>query len=328
MSLAEPSLPLVDTAWRNPMTALVYWNCNTEGLDVLEITGVSHVYANGTRALDDVTLSIPRGMFGLLGPNGAGKSTLMRTIATLQTPTAGTIRFGDLDILANPEELRRTLGYLPQDFGVYPRVTAYQMLDHMAVLKGISSKGERKAVVETLLEQTNLWSVRSKAIAGFSGGMRQRFGIAQALIGNPKLIIVDEPTAGLDPEERNRFLNLLSSIGENVVVILSTHIVEDVADLCPRMAVLADGKLQLEGAPLDLIMQTKGRVWKKSIRREELEAHQEQHQVISTRLFAGRTIIHILSDSPPDGFDPVDAGLEDVYFTTLADLRRPVRLAA
>ena len=295
---------------------------------MLEITEVSHVYANGTRALDNVTLSIPRGMFGLLGPNGAGKSTLMRTIATLQTPTAGTIRFGDLDILANPEDLRRTLGYLPQDFGVYPRVTAYQMLDHMAVLKGVSSKGERKAVVETLLEQTNLWSVRSKAIAGFSGGMRQRFGIAQALIGNPRLIIVDEPTAGLDPEERNRFLNLLSSIGENVVVILSTHIVEDVADLCPRMAVLAGGKVQLEGAPLDLITQTKGRVWKKSIRRDELEAHQAQHQVISTRLFAGRTIIHILSDSPPDGFDPVDAGLEDVYFTTLADLRRPARLAA
>lgn len=295
---------------------------------MLEITGVSHIYANGTHALDNVTLSIPRGMFGLLGPNGAGKSTLMRTIATLQTPTAGTIRFGDLDILANPEELRRTLGYLPQDFGVYPRVTAYQMLDHMAVLKGISSKSERKAVVETLLEQTNLWSVRSKAIAGFSGGMRQRFGIAQALIGNPKLIIVDEPTAGLDPEERNRFLNLLSSIGENVVVILSTHIVEDVADLCPRMAVLAGGKVQLEGAPLDLITQTKGRVWRKSIRRDELETHQAQHQVISTRLFAGRTIIHILSDSPPDGFDPVDAGLEDVYFTTLADLRRPARLAA
>lgn len=295
---------------------------------MLEIAGVSHVYANGTHALDNVNLSIPRGMFGLLGPNGAGKSTLMRTIATLQTPTAGTIRFGELDILANPEELRRTLGYLPQDFGVYPRVTAYQMLDHMAVLKGISSKGERKAVVETLLEQTNLWSVRSKAIAGFSGGMRQRFGIAQALIGNPKLIIVDEPTAGLDPEERNRFLNLLSSIGENVVVILSTHIVEDVADLCPRMAVLAGGRVQLEGAPLDLITQTKGRVWKKSISRDELEAHQAQHQVISTRLFAGRTIIHILSDSPPDGFDPVDAGLEDVYFTTLADLRRPARLAA
>lgn len=295
---------------------------------MLEIVGVSHVYANGTRALDNVNLSIPRGMYGLLGPNGAGKSTLMRTIATLQTPTDGAIRFGDLDILANPEELRKTLGYLPQDFGVYPRVTAYQMLDHMAVLKGIAGKSERKAVVETLLEQTNLWSVRSKAIAGFSGGMRQRFGIAQALIGNPELIIVDEPTAGLDPEERNRFLNLLSGIGENVVVILSTHIVEDVADLCPRMAVLAGGKVQLEGAPLDLIAQTKGRVWKKSIARDELEAHQEQYQVISTRLFAGRTIIHILADSSPAGFDAVDAGLEDVYFTTLADLRRPTQIAA
>jgi len=295
---------------------------------VLEIKGVSHVYANGTRALDNVNLSIPRGMYGLLGPNGAGKSTLMRTIATLQTPTDGSIRFGDLDILANPQELRKTLGYLPQDFGVYPRVTAYQMLDHMAVLKGISGKGERKAVVETLLEQTNLWSVRSKAIAGFSGGMRQRFGIAQALIGNPALIIVDEPTAGLDPEERNRFLNLLSGIGENIVVILSTHIVEDVADLCPRMAVLAGGKVQLEGAPLALIAQTKGRVWKKSIGRDDLEAHQTQYQVISTRLFAGRTIIHILADSPPAGFDAVDAGLEDVYFTTLADLRRPAQLAA
>ena len=295
---------------------------------MLEITGVSHVYANGTRALDNVNLSIPRGMYGLLGPNGAGKSTLMRTIATLQTPTDGAIRFGDLDILARPEDLRKTLGYLPQDFGVYPRVTAYQMLDHMAVLKGIPGKGERKAVVETLLEQTNLWSVRSKAIAGFSGGMRQRFGIAQALIGNPELIIVDEPTAGLDPEERNRFLNLLSGIGDNVVVILSTHIVEDVADLCPRMAVLAGGKVQLEGAPLDLIAQTKGRVWKKSIGRDELEAHQTQYQVISTRLFAGRTIIHILADSAPPGFDPVDAGLEDVYFTTLADLRRPAQIAA
>ncbi len=295
---------------------------------MLEITGVSHVYANGTRALDNVTLSIPRGMYGLLGPNGAGKSTLMRTIATLQTPTDGAIRFGDLDILANPEDLRKTLGYLPQDFGVYPRVTAYQMLDHMAVLKGISGKGDRKAVVETLLEQTNLWSVRSKAIAGFSGGMRQRFGIAQALIGNPALIIVDEPTAGLDPEERNRFLNLLSGIGENVVVILSTHIVEDVADLCPRMAVLAGGKVQLEGAPLDLIAQTNGRVWKKSIGRDELATHQAQYQVISTRLFAGRTIIHILADAPPTGFDAVDAGLEDVYFTTLADLRRPAQLAA
>jgi ABC-2 type transport system ATP-binding protein len=289
---------------------------------MLEISNVSHVYPNGTKALNNVNLSIPRGMYGLLGPNGAGKSTLMRTIATLQAPTEGMIKFGDLDILADPESLRKTLGYLPQDFGVYPRVTAYDMLDHMAVLKGIAGKGERKAVVETLLNQTNLWNVRSKYIAGFSGGMRQRFGIAQALIGNPELIIVDEPTAGLDPEERNRFLNLLAGIGEKVVVILSTHIVEDVSDLCPRMAVLAGGQVQLEGAPLALIEQTKGRVWKKSIGRDELDAHQEKYQIISTRLFAGRTIIHILADSKPAGFDAVEAGLEDVYFTTLADLRR------
>ncbi|WP_430446289.1 ABC transporter ATP-binding protein [Sphingorhabdus contaminans] len=289
---------------------------------MLEISGVSHVYANGTRALDAVNLSIPRGMYGLLGPNGAGKSTLMRTIATLQTPTGGSIKFGDLDILQNPGELRKRLGYLPQDFGVYPRVTAFNMLDHMAVLKGVSNKGERKAVVETLLNQTNLWNHRNQFIAGFSGGMRQRFGIAQALIGSPELIIVDEPTAGLDPEERNRFLNLLAGISENVVIILSTHIVDDVADLCPRMAVLAGGRVQLEGAPLDLIAQTKGRIWKKTIGRDELEAHQQQYQVISTRLFAGRTIIHILADAKPAGFDDVEAGLEDVYFTTLADLRR------
>jgi ABC-2 type transport system ATP-binding protein len=289
---------------------------------MLEINNVSHVYPNGTKALDNVSLSIPRGMYGLLGPNGAGKSTLMRTIATLQAPTEGSIKFGDLDILADPESLRKTLGYLPQDFGVYPRVTAYDMLDHMAVLKGISGKSDRKAVVETLLNQTNLWTVRSKYIAGFSGGMRQRFGIAQALIGNPELIIVDEPTAGLDPEERNRFLNLLAGIGEKVVVILSTHIVEDVSDLCPRMAVLAGGQVQLEGAPQTLIEQTKGRIWRKSINREELGAHQEKYQIISTRLFAGRTIIHVLSDSKPAGFDGVEAGLEDVYFTTLADLRR------
>jgi ABC-2 type transport system ATP-binding protein len=295
---------------------------------MLEITGVSHVYANGTRALDNVTLSIPRGMYGLLGPNGAGKSTLMRTIATLQTPTSGAIRFGDLDILESPEELRKHLGYLPQDFGVYPRVTAYDMLDHMAVLKGIIGKSDRKQVVEALLEQTNLWDHRSHFIAGFSGGMRQRFGIAQALIGNPELIIVDEPTAGLDPEERNRFLNLLAGISDNVVIILSTHIVDDVADLCPRMAVLAGGQVRLEGAPLDLIEKAKGRVWKKTIAREELEQHQAQFEVISTRLYAGRTIIHILADSPPAGFENVQAGLEDVYFTTLADLRRPTQIAA
>jgi ABC-type multidrug transport system ATPase subunit len=290
---------------------------------MLELNDVSHVYGNGTRALDNVTLSIPRGMYGLLGPNGAGKSTLMRTIATLQTPTEGSIRFGDMDVIAEPERLRRTLGYLPQDFGVYPRVSAHDMLDHMAVLKGISSASDRKATVEALLNQVNLWSVRKKALAGFSGGMRQRFGIAQALIGNPELIIVDEPTAGLDPEERNRFLNLLAEIGENVVVILSTHIVEDVSDLCPRVAVLAGGKIQLEGAPIDLIHSTRGRIWMKVIDRAELERYRSDYELISTRLFAGRTVVHILSDRDPgNGFASVDGGLEDVYFSTLAQSRR------
>jgi len=296
---------------------------------MLQLSGVSHVYPNGTRALDDVSLTIPTGMFGLLGPNGAGKSTLMRTVATLQTPTAGRIMFGDIDVIAQPERLRETLGYLPQDFGVYPRVSAYAMLDHMCVLKGIASAADRKATVETLLNQTNLWAVRGKAIAGFSGGMRQRFGIAQALIGNPRLIIVDEPTAGLDPEERNRFLNLLAEIGENVVVILSTHIVEDVADLCPRMAVLAQGRIQLEGAPLELIERARGSVWAKTIRRDELEAMKASHEVISTRLFAGRTIVHVLSDQDPgQGFAPVAGGLEDVYFATLAKSRRATTAAA
>ena len=289
---------------------------------MLEIQHLSHTYANGTVALDDVSLSIPRGMFGLLGPNGAGKSTLMRTVATLQEPTAGSITFGEIDVLKDPEALRRTLGYLPQDFGVYPRVTAYSMLDQMAVLKGITNGADRKSVVETLLNQTNLWAVRNKAIAGFSGGMRQRFGIAQALIGNPELIIVDEPTAGLDPEERNRFLNLLAAIGDNVVVILSTHIVDDVADLCPRMAVLANGRLQLEGPPAELIASTRGRVWRKTISHAELEKYQSDYEVISTRLFAGNTIVHVLSDTQPKGFEPVEGGLEDVYFATLSTLRR------
>ncbi|MGA9582042.1 MAG: ABC transporter ATP-binding protein [Allosphingosinicella sp.] len=290
---------------------------------MLELADVSHVYPNGTRALDHVTLTIPRGMYGLLGPNGAGKSTLMRNVATLQTPTEGTIRFGEIDVIAEPEKLRRTLGYLPQDFGVYPRVSAYDMLDHMAVLKGIASAGARKTTVEGLLHQVNLWDVRKKALAGFSGGMRQRFGIAQALIGNPELIIVDEPTAGLDPEERNRFLNLLAEIGENVVVILSTHIVEDVSDLCPRMAVLAGGRIQLEGAPLELIRSTKGRIWMKVIERGEVDDYREKYELISTRLFAGRTVIHILADSDPgNGFESVEGGLEDVYFSTLAQSRR------
>ncbi|MEM7664874.1 MAG: ABC transporter ATP-binding protein [Pseudomonadota bacterium] len=296
---------------------------------MLELRNVSHVYSNGTRALDDVTLNIPKGMFGLLGPNGAGKSTLMRTVATLQSPTEGSITFDGLDILAEPEELRKRLGYLPQDFGVYPRVSAYDMLDHMAVLKGIASSKERKDTVETLLAQVNLWDVRKKAIAGFSGGMRQRFGIAQALIGNPDLIIVDEPTAGLDPEERNRFLNLLAEIGENVVVILSTHIVEDVADLCPRMAVIVQGSIKLEGAPKDLIEQSRGTIWAKTIERGELEAYRKMYEVISTRLFAGNTIVHIQSEiDPGDGFAAADGGLEDVYFSTLATTRRGTIAAA
>ncbi|HYD53591.1 MAG TPA: ABC transporter ATP-binding protein [Gemmatimonadaceae bacterium] len=290
---------------------------------MLTLTDVTHVYPNGTRALDRVSLTIPLGMYGLLGPNGAGKSTLMRTVATLQTPTEGTIRFGDLDVVREPERLRRTLGYLPQDFGVYPRVSAYDMLDHLAVLKGIASRADRRTTVESLLHQTNLWSVRRKALAGFSGGMRQRFGIAQALIGNPQLIIVDEPTAGLDPEERNRFLDLLAEIGERVVVILSTHIVDDVSDLCPRMAVLAEGRVQLEGAPQALIESTRGRIWRKAVERAELAAHRERYQVLSTRLLAGRTVLHVLSDQHPGGgFAPADAGLEDVYFSTLARARR------
>ena len=254
---------------------------------MLEISNLSHTYANGTKALDDVSLSIPKGMYGLLGPNGAGKSTLMRTVATLQAPTEGTVFFGDINVLAQPDRLRKTLGYLPQDFGVYPRVSAYSMLDQLAVMKGITGKGERKSVVETLLEQTNLWAVRNKNIAGFSGGMRQRFGIAQALIGNPELIIVD-----------------------------------DVADLCPRMAVLANGRLQLEGKPADLVAATRGRIWAKTIDRSELEKYQESHEIISTRLFAGQSVIHVLSDKQPAGFEPVEGGLEDVYFSTLSVLRR------
>ncbi len=290
---------------------------------MLSIEGLSHTYANGTRALDGVTLQIPRGMFGLLGPNGAGKSTLMRTIATLQQPTSGSIRFGDLDVIRQPELLRRTLGYLPQDFGVYPRVSAWDLLEHLAILKGIAHRGERRDTVEALLHQVNLWDVRKKAVSGFSGGMRQRFGIAQALIGRPQLVVVDEPTAGLDPEERNRFLNLLAAIGEHVVVILSTHIVEDVADLCPRMAVLASGRILLEGAPLELIGGLNGRVWKKEIAHGELESWRARCEVISSRLFAGRTVIHVLSDTPPgDGFLPVSGGLEDVYFSTLSATRK------
>jgi ABC-type multidrug transport system ATPase subunit len=290
---------------------------------MLIIENLTHIYGDGKKALDEVSLTVPHGMYGLLGPNGAGKSTLMRTIATLQAPTSGYIRFGDIDVLKTPELLRRTLGYLPQDFGVYPRVSAYEMLDHMAVLKGVADAKTRKAVVESLLAQVNLWDVRKRALAGFSGGMRQRFGIAQALIGDPSLIIVDEPTAGLDPEERNRFLNLLAEIGENVVVILSTHIVEDVSDLCPAMAIICDGRIVREGAPAELVRGLQGRIWMKAIDKADLEAVKAERQVISTRLFAGRTVIHVLADSDPgDGFAPVAGGLEDVYFSTLATCDR------
>jgi ABC-type multidrug transport system ATPase subunit len=250
---------------------------------MLTLFGVTHVYGDGTRALDNVNLTIPKGMFGLLGPNGAGKSTLMRSIATLQSPSEGSIRFGDIDVIRQPAQLRATLGYLPQDFGVYPRVSAQDLLEHLAVLKGFSRAGLRRSQVESLLKQVNLWSVRNKPVSGFSGGMRQRFGIAQALIGNPSLIIVDEPTAGLDPEERNRFNNLLAEIGENVVVILSTHIVDDVTDLCSRMAIISEGRIVLEGSPLELTARLQGRIWRRLIGREALSDFRSRFRVISLR---------------------------------------------
>ena len=290
---------------------------------MLKIDRLSHVYPNGTRALDSVSLEVGPGMFGLLGPNGAGKSTLMRCVATLQTPTSGSIRFGDIDVLNDPDALRRTLGYLPQDFGVYPRVTAYDMLDHLAVLKGLVARGERRDTIESLLHQVNLWGARKRSLAGYSGGMRQRFGVAQSLIGRPQLIIVDEPTAGLDPEEANRFLNLLSEIAENTVVILSTHIVQDAANLCPRTAILVGGRLVSDGSPQELIAGLRGRIWQKTIAKGELEAHRASHEVIATLLQAGRTVIHVLSDTNPGaGFSPVDGSLEDVYFATLSSVRR------
>jgi ABC-2 type transport system ATP-binding protein len=284
----------------------------------LMIDGLSKTYANGVRALDDVSLRIPTGMFGLLGPNGAGKSTLMRTIATLQEPDSGTITLDGLDVLREKDAVRRLLGYLPQEFGVYPRVSAEEMLSHIAVLKGITASGPRRTTVERLLQQTNLWDARKRKLGTFSGGMKQRFGIAQALLGDPRLIIVDEPTAGLDPAERNRFLNLLSEIGENIIVILSTHIVEDVTDLCSRMAIISRGQVLLTGNPMDAIDSLRGRVWRRAIPREKLIDIQSRYDVISTHLLAGRTIVHVIADAPPDDeFEPVAPGLEDVYFSTL-----------
>jgi ABC-2 type transport system ATP-binding protein len=287
----------------------------------LTIAHLSKTYPNGHRALIDVSLTIPQGMFGLLGPNGAGKSTLMRTIATLQEPDAGTIRLNEIDVLVQKEDVRKTLGYLPQEFGVYPNVTALDLLDHFAVLKGITARRQRKEVVAALLSQTNLHEVRKKKLGSFSGGMRQRFGIAVALLGNPSLIIVDEPTAGLDPAERVRFLNLLSELGENAIVILSTHIVEDVSELCSRMAIIDRGRILLESEPIRAIERLQGRVWKKILDRAELPEYERAHRVVSTKLFAGRIVVHVYSEERPDAsFDPVDVDLEDVYFTTMAGL--------
>jgi ABC-type multidrug transport system ATPase subunit len=286
---------------------------------MLKIDKLTHTYPNGVEALNNITLTIPKGMFGLLGPNGAGKSSLMRTLATLQQPTAGSLYFNDMDILAEPDLIRRTLGYLPQEFGVYPRGSAVDLLDHMAVLKGIISRKERRRVVDSLLFQTNLYEDRKKRVSTFSGGMRQRFGIAQALIGEPQLIIVDEPTAGLDPEERNRFHNLLSDIGENIVVILSTHIVDDVADLCSNMAMMAKGKIISSGEPATLVDELQGRIWEKTIDKSALSVYQENHHVISSHLSMGKFVIRVESGiHPGDGFAFVPANLEDVYFYSMS----------
>ena len=285
----------------------------------LTIADLSKTYPNGVHALRKVSLTIPTGMFGLLGPNGAGKSTLMRTLATLQDADSGSARIGNIDVLRDKATVRSMLGYLPQDFGVYPKVSAEDLLDHLARLKGIEDRARRRDVVATLLKQTNLFEVRKKALGGFSGGMRQRFGIAQALIGNPQLIIVDEPTAGLDPEERVRFHNLLAEIGENVIVILSTHIVSDVSDLCARMAIIDKGEVLLAGEPSQLTSTLSGRVWQKQVARSELEAARGAHAVISTRLVGGRTLINVVGDTPPDdSFVPVESTLEDVYFAAIA----------
>ncbi len=295
---------------------------------MLTLSGVTKTYATGVRALHCIDLTIQPGLFGLLGPNGAGKSTLMRTIAALQEPDCGTIALDGVDVVADPQFLRRRLGYLPQDFGVYPGVSASALLDHIAVLKGITNRHERREQVEALLALTNLYDVRRHAVSTFSGGMKRRFGIAQALLGSPRLIIVDEPTAGLDPEERNRFHNLLSEIGEGAVVLLSTHIVEDVSDLCPRMAILAEGRIVAGGEPAKLIAELEGRLWRKAIAKADVGAYRERHDVISTHLFAGETQVHVVADARPEtGFEAIAPHLEDVYFSVLASLPREERVA-
>lgn len=291
----------------------------------LRITNLSKTYSNGVQALKNVHLDIPIGMFGLLGPNGAGKSTLMRTISTLQEPDEGSIMLGDLNVLTQKDEVRKVLGYLPQEFGVYPRIGAETLLDHLAVLKGIINRKERKELVKALLEKTNLYDHRKKNLGGYSGGMKQRFGIAQALLAQPKLIIVDEPTAGLDPAERNRFLNLLSEIGENTVVILSTHIVEDVKELCTNMAVINQGEVLLTGTPTDALNNIAGKIWRKQIRKDEIDAYKENFNVISEKRIAGKPVIHVMSDSSPEkGFTPVQPDLEDVYFSEIFGKRQAV----
>ena len=284
----------------------------------LQIQNLSKRYPNGVQALQDVSLNIPQGMFGLLGPNGAGKSTLMRTLATLQEADSGHASLDGIDVLKQKDAVRKVLGYLPQEFGLYPKVSAETLLSHFAALKGIANTGERRDVVRALLQQTNLYDHRNKALGSYSGGMKQRFGIAQALLGNPRLIIVDEPTAGLDPEERVRFHNLLSAIGENIIVILSTHIVSDVSDLCGRMAVIHQGRVMATGEPAALVAGLQGKIWKKTIPPMELDTYKERFKVVRIRLFAGRTLIHVWSPAIPDsGFEPTTPDLEDLYFATI-----------
>jgi ABC-type multidrug transport system ATPase subunit len=284
----------------------------------LRIENLSKTYKNGVKALDNVSLTIPAGMYGLLGPNGAGKSTLMRTLATLQEPDSGSATLGDIDVLAQKDEVRKRLGYLPQEFGVYPRISVQDMLSHIALLKGVTKAKERKDLVAWMLKRCNLYDDRKRALSGFSGGMRQRFGIAQALIGNPQLLIVDEPTAGLDPGERNRFYNLLSEISEEMIVILSTHIVEDVMDLCTNMAIINKGRVLYQGHPQDAIAQLNGRIWQISIAKTELADYEQRYQVVSNKLVGGRPSLHVYSTSPlSNGFAPSAPGLEDVFFTKI-----------
>ncbi|HET8886212.1 MAG TPA: ABC transporter ATP-binding protein [Salinimicrobium sp.] len=288
-------------------------------MNFLQIENLTKIYPNGVKALDNLSLNISNGLFGLLGPNGAGKSSLMRSIASLQTPSSGKILFNGNDIVENPQEVRKHFGYLPQNFGVYPKISVQELLNHLAILKGVNKQTDRRNQVEALLVQTNLYAHRKKAVATFSGGMKQRFGIAQALLGNPQLIIVDEPTAGLDPEERNRFLNLLSEIGEEVIVILSTHIVEDVRDLCPEMAILANGKIIAQGNPVKLTESLEGKIWSKSINKELLEVYKNRFNVISTRFFAGKFQIQVFSnEKPEDGFNQIPPDLENYFFSKLS----------